>query len=68
MVISSSDGTEILVHIGIDTVKLAGKPFDVKVKEGQHVEKGDLLVKADLEAIKTAGCSTITPVILCNYQ
>ena len=68
VVISSSDGTEILVHIGIDTVKLAGKPFDVKVKEGQHVEKGDLLVKADLEAIKTAGCSTITPVILCNYQ
>ena len=66
VVIRAASGTEVLVHIGIDTVKLEGKPFEVMVYEGQQVVKGDLLVKADLEAIKAAGCSIITPVILCN--
>lgn len=66
VVIRAASGKEVLVHIGIDTVKLGGKPFEVMVKEQQQVVKGELLVKADLEAIKAAGCSTITPVILCN--
>jgi len=66
VIIRAANGTEVLVHIGIDTVKLGGKPFEVMVKEQQQVAKGDLLVKADLDAIKAGGCSIITPVILCN--
>lgn len=66
VIVRADSGTEVLVHIGIDTVKLGGEPFKVMVKEGQRVAKGELLVEADLEAIKAAGCSTITPVILCN--
>lgn len=66
--IRTNKGTEILVHVGIDTVKLQGKPFKVAVKENQQVLQGDLLLEADLEAIKAAGCSTITPVIICNAK
>lgn len=66
--IRTNAGTEVLVHVGIDTVKLQGKPFKVAVKENQLVEKGELLLEADLEAIKAAGCSTITPVIICNLE
>lgn len=62
----SDDGTEVLIHIGLDTVKLEGKYFDVFVKAEQHVKKGDLLVKCDLEMIKQAGYQTITPIIITN--
>ena len=59
-------GAEILIHIGLDTVELKGEPFEQKVKEGQDVKKGDLLVVADLDKIKASGKETITPMIICN--
>ena len=60
------EGLEVLVHIGLDTVSLEGKPFDVKVSEGQAVAAGDLLVKADLGAIQAAGRETTTVVVFTN--
>ena len=64
--ITTADGAEILIHIGLDTVELKGEPFEQKVKEGQDVKKGDLLVVADLDKIKASGKETITPMIICN--
>ncbi|MCR5156204.1 MAG: PTS glucose transporter subunit IIA [Butyrivibrio sp.] len=62
----SDDGAEVLVHIGIDTVKLKGEHFTIHATQGQSVKKGDLIVEADLEKIKEAGYETITPVIVSN--
>lgn len=59
-------GLEVLVHIGLDTVSLEGKPFTVHVAEGQKVAAGDLLVTADLEAIRAAGRETSTVVVFTN--
>ena len=64
--IVSEDGCEILLHIGINTVKLEGKPFTVHVNEGDSVKKGDLLVSFDIRQIKDAGYKTTTPMIICN--
>ncbi|WP_125378644.1 PTS transporter subunit EIIC [Streptococcus sanguinis] len=62
----TDDGLEVLVHIGLETVSLEGKPFEVHVSEGQKVAAGDLLVTADLEAIKEAGRETSTIVVFTN--
>ena len=59
-------GLEVLVHIGLDTVSLEGKPFTVRVAEGQQVAAGDLLVTADLGAIREAGRETTTVVVFTN--
>ena len=59
-------GLEVLVHIGLDTVSLEGKPFTVHVSEGQKVAAGDLLVTADLDAIRAAGRETSTVVVFTN--
>ncbi len=59
-------GVELLLHIGIDTVKLGGQHFTAHVKTGQKVKKGDLLISFDLEAIKAAGYLCTTPMIVCN--
>ena len=59
-------GLEVLVHIGLDTVSLEGKPFTVHVAEGQKVVVGDLLVTADLDAIREAGRETSTIVVFTN--
>ena len=59
-------GLEVLVHIGLDTVSLEGKPFTVHVAEGQKVAVGDLLVTADLDAIREAGRETSTIVVFTN--
>ena len=59
-------GLEVLVHIGLDTVSLEGKPFTVHVAEGQKVVVGDLLVTADLDAIREAGRDTSTIVVFTN--
>ena len=59
-------GLEVLVHIGLDTVSLEGKPFTVHVAEGQKVAAGDLLVTADLDAIHAAGRETSTVVVFTN--
>ena len=62
----TDNGLEVLVHIGLDTVSLEGKPFEVKVSEGQTVAAGDLLVEADLDAIHEAGRETTTVVVFTN--
>ena len=59
-------GAEILIHVGLETVSLEGKPFTIHVANGDKVKKGQLLLEADLEAIKAAGLPTITPVVICN--
>lgn len=66
--LTSADGVEVLLHVGLDTVKLNGKHFTVHVEEGQQVKKGDLLLEADLEQIKAEGFDTITPVVICNTE
>ena len=62
----TDNGLEVLVHIGLETVSLEGKPFEVHVSDGQKVAAGDLLVTADLEAIKEAGRETSTIVVFTN--
>lgn len=61
-----ADGAEVLIHIGLDTVKLGGEHFSVKVSSGQHVSAGDLLVEFDGDAIERAGYDLTTPVIVTN--
>lgn len=61
-----ADGAELLIHIGIDTVKLGGQHFSVKVTSGQQVKAGDLLVEFDGDAIEKAGYDLTTPVIITN--
>lgn len=62
----TKDGVEILIHIGLDTVELKGKHFNVHVKQGDQVKKGQLLITFDMEAIKKAGYDTTTPVLVSN--
>ena len=62
----SKEGCEILLHIGIDTVKLNGKFFETHVTDGQEIHKGDLLISFDLDGIRNAGYQTTTPMIICN--
>lgn len=62
----TDDEVEILLHIGIDTVKLGGKNFEVHVQEDQKVKKGDLLITFDIDAIHKAGFQCTTPMIVCN--
>ena len=64
--ILSSDGAEVLLHIGIDTVKLGGKHFESHVSDGQEIKKGDLLITFDIEAIKVEGYKVTTPLIIGN--
>lgn len=62
----SDDGVEILLHIGIDTVKLGGQYFEAHVNDGQKVKKGDLLISFDMDKIKAAGYKVTTPIIIGN--
>lgn len=64
--LTTDNGTELLIHIGLDTVTLKGDPFTAHVAVGDKVKKGDLLVEADLDKIRAAGLDTITPVLICN--
>ena len=64
--ITTESGGELLIHIGIDTVKMDGKGFTKKVSDGDKVHAGDILVEADLEEIKNAGYQTTTMIILTN--
>ena len=59
-------GAEVLIHVGLETVGLEGKPFKVHAANGDKVKKGQLLIEVDLEAVKAAGLPTITPVLICN--
>lgn len=64
--ILSDEGTEILVHIGLDTVKLAGRHYTLHAKNGDKIKAGDLLMEFDMEAIQAEGYDIITPVVICN--
>lgn len=68
LALRAENGAEILFHIGIDTVQLNGKHFDPKVKVGDKVKAGDLLMKFDLKEIKAAGYDTVIPVIITNSE
>ena len=62
----TAEGLELLIHVGLDTVKLKGSCFQVHVKEGEQVKAGDLLAEVDLEALKAEGLNPVTPVLVCD--
>ena len=64
--LSLDSGVEILIHVGLDTVNLEGKGFDVKVAKGDRVRAGDVLVRVDRSVVEAAGYSLVTPVIVTN--
>ncbi|MBQ2766214.1 MAG: PTS glucose transporter subunit IIA, partial [Clostridia bacterium] len=64
--IKGVDGCEILLHIGIDTVKLNGKYFTAHVNSGQTVKRGDLLLSFDMKGIKNEGYKLTSPIVVCN--
>ena len=66
--LTADNGAEILIHIGLDTVKLGGKHFTAHVKSGDKVKAGDLLVEFDIKAIQEEGYETITPVLVTNVD
>ena len=66
--ITTKDGVELLIHIGMDTVNLQGQHFNPLVKQGETVKKGQLLLTFDIEAIEKAGFSLQTPVIITNAK
>ena len=63
---NSNNGMEVMIHMGLDTVKLDGKYFDIKVKVGEKVKKGDLIARVDFEKIKEEGYPIVTPVLVLN--
>ena len=65
--LESEEGAEVLIHVGLDTVNLKGKHFDVKMKAGDKVKVGDCILEFDLEAIRDEGYDVITPIIISNY-
>jgi len=62
----AEDGAEILIHIGIDTVKLKGQHFKACIQQGAAVQAGDLLIEFDPDAISAAGYDTVTPMVILN--
>ena len=62
----SDSGAELLIHVGMDTVKLEGQHFTAHVQEGDKVKKGQLLITCDIEAVKKEGYSMVTPIIVSN--
>lgn len=62
----SEQGVDVLIHIGIDTVKLAGEPFTAHVAEGDHITEGELLLTFDCQAITDAGLSLVSPILVTN--
>ena len=66
--ITTDSGAEILIHVGMDTVKLEGKYFTAKAKQGDKIKKGDVLLEFDIKEIKKAGYSLESPVIITNFD
>lgn len=64
----AGDGTEILIHIGLDTVNLKGEGFTVHVSQDQEVAEGELVLEFDLDYIKQHAPSTVTPIVITNSQ
>lgn len=65
---TTDQGVEILIHVGLDTVKLNGQHFKAHVENGANVKAGDLLLEFDINAIKEAGYNIITPVVVTNIS
>lgn len=63
---TTTEGVELLIHVGLETVTLEGKPFKIHTSMDAKVKKGDLLLEADLKAIEEAGLKIITPMVVCN--
>lgn len=63
---SSDSGIQLIIHVGLDTVTLKGEPFTTHVEAGQKIKAGELLLEFDIEAIRTAGLDTVTPIVICN--
>ncbi|MGO0058557.1 PTS sugar transporter subunit IIA [Brevibacillus fluminis] len=68
LVLQSEEGLELLIHIGLDTVKLNGQGFTPHVKAGDEVKAGDVLIEFDLQALEQAGYKTVTPVLITNLD
>jgi len=66
--LETSNGLEILIHIGIDTVKMNGKGFKAHVQNGQSLKKGDLLIEFDLNEVRLNAKSTLSPVVITNMD
>ena len=66
MGLESSNGVSLLIHVGLETVGLNGKPFKAHVGNGDIIKKGQLLLEFDIDGIKAAGCPVITPVLVAN--
>lgn len=62
----TSEGIELLIHIGLETVALKGEGFEAHVQSGDAVKKGDLLLTVDLEKVKAQGYDIISPIVVCN--
>lgn len=65
---STAEGAELLLHVGLETVALKGKPFDIKVKEGAQVKAGDLIATVDLAYLKEHNIAATTPVLYCSGE
>ena len=68
IMMTSDDGVELLIHIGIDTVELKGEHFTSLVSAGERVREGDVLIEFDVEAIKSSGYDTSTPIVVTNSE
>ena len=66
--ITTADGLELLIHVGMDTVALKGEGYTEKVAQGASVKKGDLLMEFDMDFIKGKGYSCVTPMIITNMD
>lgn len=66
--LKTSEGIDILIHVGLDTVKLKGEGFKSYVKKGDKIKKGDIIAEVDLELLKVKGIDTTTPVIICSTE
>lgn len=66
MGLRSDSGVAVLIHVGLETVSLEGRPFKAHIKSGERMKKGQLLLEFDMDAIQSEGCETITPVLVTN--
>ena len=66
--LKTTNGAEVLIHIGFNTVDLCGKYFNTKVKNGQSIKKGELLVEFDIDKIKSEGYDITTPILITNHD
>jgi PTS system beta-glucosides-specific IIC component len=68
VVLASDDGVEVLIHVGVGTSRLKGKYFKARVRDGDKVKKGDLLIEFDIASVATEGFELITPVVVTNHR